>query len=355
MLKKILILVAASCVIPSSFAQQVDTAALRSEMFTAGDAIYQSIRRGGGFVATSFGIDRGALMLFPIDDAERENWQFWPTARVGLPLEYMSAAERRATHDLLSSTLSSQGYLKAVHIMQLEQILDLLDEGGLPRSVDHYVLAIFGEPSETAPWAWRFEGHHLSLSVTVSADAVAVTPAFFGSNPAQVTSGPLAGFRVHGQIEELARDLVTSFDGSQRGIGIIGAQAPSEIYTANMNKPRSEWDMWRDSIEPAGIPVAQLNEMQRYWVGLIMAEIVGNYRPAIQGAYLDALEIDTLSFAWMGGIERGEPHYFRLQGEDFLFEYDNVQNGGNHVHSVWRSKAGDFGANLLREHYATAH
>lgn len=336
-------------------AQDDDAAATRSAMVSAASTIYESVSRGGGFVSSSFGIDRAERMLLPLDDPQRANWQFWPTARVGLPLEYMSAAERRATHDLLSSTLSSQGYLKTVHIMQLEQILDMLDQGGLPRSVDHYVLALFGEPSMTGSWGWRFEGHHVSLSVAVSADAIRVTPSFLGSNPAQVVSGPLAGFRVHGQVEDLARELVESLGPAEREQAIIADRAPAEIATANMNKPQSEWETWRSTLEPAGVRVRDLNEVQQYWVGLIVDEVIGNYRPAIQQAYRAALDEPSLRFAWMGSIERGQPHYFRLQGEDFLYEYDNVQNDGNHVHAVWRDKTADFGADILERHYAVAH
>jgi hypothetical protein len=352
---RVAILALAFGLVSVASAQQSDGEATRDAMLEAASEVYQSVSRGGGFVSNMFGIDRAAAMLLPLDDAERENWQFWPTARVGLPLEYMSAAERRATHDLLASTLSSQGYLKAVHIMQLEQILDMLDEGGLPRSVDHYVLAIFGEPSASSPWAWRFEGHHVSLSVAVTPEGIAVTPSFFGSNPAQVVSGPLAGFRVHGRVEDLARDLVESLNARQRGEVVVADRAPGEIATANMNKPRSEWNAWRDTLELVGLPVAELNEIQQHWVGLIFDEVVGNYQPGIQAAYREALDLGSLRFAWMGSIERGEPHYFRLHGEDFLFEYDNVQNGGNHVHSVWRSESGDFGASLLQRHYEAAH
>lgn len=352
---RIAICVMALSLISVAQAQDADTGEVREAMFDAASEMFASISRGGGFVSNMFGVDRASEMLLPLDDAERENWQFWPTSRVGLPLEYMSAAERRATHDLLASTLSSNGYLKAVHIMQLEQILDMLDEGGLPRSVDHYVLAIFGEPSMTAPWAWRFEGHHVSLSVAVTPDGVSVTPSFFGSNPAQVLTGPLAGFRVHGQIENLARELVTSLDSNRKGQAIIADRPPAEIATANINKPRSEWDTWRDTLEPVGVRVSDLNELQQHWVDRIVDEVVGNYQVGVQLAYRQALDTGSLRFAWMGSIERGEPHYFRLQGADFLYEYDNVQNGGNHVHSVWRSVADDFGQDLLARHYDEAH
>ena len=52
---------------------------------------------------------------------------------------------------------------------------------------------------------------------------------------------------------------------------------------------------------------------------------------------------EAAHFAWAGGTEPGQPHYYRVQGPRLLIEYDNVQNGANHVHSVWRDPAGDFG------------
>jgi hypothetical protein len=239
--------------------------------------------------------------------------------------------------------------------MQLEQILDLLDEGGLPRSVDHYKLVLFGTPSMDGAWAWRYEGHHVSLSVAVSPDGVSVTPSFLGSNPAEVVSGPLAGFRVHGIAEDLARDLLTSLSDSEREQAVVADAAPSEIFTGNIRKDRSEWDAWKQSLMPEGVAVADLNEVQQHWVRRILDEVVGNYRPEISAEYLSQIDVADLKFAWMGPPERHSPHYFRLQGPDFVFEYDNVQNGGNHVHAVWRSKAQDFGADILERHYRTSH
>ena len=58
-----------------------------------------------------------------------------------------------------------------------------------------------------------------------------------------------------------------------------------------------------------------------------------------------------LHFAWAGGIEVGEPHYYRIQGPRLLVEYDNTQRDVNHVHSVWRDPDGDFGDDILARHY----
>jgi hypothetical protein len=64
---------------------------------------------------------------------------------------------------------------------------------------------------------------------------------------------------------------------------------------------------------------------------------------------------NNIYFAWAGGFEHGLPHYYRIQGPTFLIEYDNIQNNANHIHSVWRDFSGDFGADLLAEHYQGAH
>jgi len=334
---------------------QGSAVAVTEAMVRAAEGLLATVDGGRDGTEQMLGIDRAGMLSLPFASDQRENWQFWPAARVGLPLEQMTAAQRKLVHELLTATLSAKGYLKAVHIMQLEQILDVLDEGGLPRSVDHYVLILFGEPSTAATWGWRFEGHHVSLNVTVEPGAVGVTPSFFGSNPAEVRSGPLAGFRVHGVVEDLARELVTSLDEARRRTAIVAPMAPSEIFTANLRKPRDQWDAWRTTLEPQGVRVGDLNEVQQHWVRLILDEVVGNYRPEIAAAYMASIDVPSLQFAWMGSTERGEPHYFRLQGADFVFEYDNVQNDGNHVHSVWRDPRSDFAAGALERHYQTSH
>jgi hypothetical protein len=355
MMKHVILMLAAGLLFcTSAMAQDAATQSVRQAMVANAGALLSSTQQGGGTEAL-LGMSRADALAFDLGSEQRENWQFWPTQRVGLSLELMSGAQRKMVHDLLTTVLSSNGYLKVVHIMQLEQILDMLDATGLPRSVDHYVLALFGTPSMDAAWGWRFEGHHVSLNVAVSPDGVSVTPSFFGSNPAEVLTGPLAGFRVHGVNEDLARELVTSLNERQMARAVLSDQAPGEIFTGNIRKERSQWNAWRESLLPEGIAVADLNEVQQHWVRRILDEVVGNYRPEISEAVLQSIDPAELSFAWMGATERGAPHYFRLQGPDFVFEYDNVQNMGNHVHSVWRSKAGDFGQGILERHYQSAH
>jgi len=339
----------------SVLAQGAAQLEVNQSMVEAASALLATVASGPGGPETLLGFDRSKNLALPLNDEAREDWAYWPTERAGVPLELMTAKQRALTHELLTSVLSSRGYLKVVHIMQLEQILNLLDEGGLPRSVGNYKLVFFGTPSAQSPWAWRFEGHHVSLSVSVAPDGVAVTPSFFGANPAQVRSGPLTGFRVLAAEEDLARELVTSLSDVQRGRAVISNQAPADIFTGNIRRERDQWNAWIASLQPEGIRVADLNEVQQHWVTRILEEVVASYRPELSGAYLSSIDPATLSFAWMGALERGAPHYFRLQGADFVFEYDNVQNEGNHVHSVWRDKSEDFGMRVLGSHYQTSH
>jgi hypothetical protein len=63
----------------------------------------------------------------------------------------------------------------------------------------------------------------------------------------------------------------------------------------------------------------------------------------------------NIYFAWSGGINRGDPHYYRVQTPAFLIELDDTQDNANHIHSVWRDFTGDFGEDLLQQHYQASH
>ncbi len=85
-----------------------------------------------------------------------------------------------------------------------------------------------------------------------------------------------------------------------------------------------------------------------------MSEMVSSIAEAEQ-ARMEAIDDASMTFAWAGSLERGEGHYYRIQAPNLLVEYDNTQNGANHVHTVWRDPQRDFGRDVLAEHYAAAH
>jgi len=284
--------------------------------------------------------------LYTLDDPERFNWVFVPTTRDGLAFREMSVEQRTAAHALLAATTSSQGYQKAVGVMRLEELLAQLEERPDFRDPEDYHFWIFGEPSVTEPWGWRFEGHHISLSFTSSDGMIVATPSFIGANPARVEEGVFAGWRLLAKEEDLARELLMSLDGAQRTRAVIQADAPNDIITGN--------DREVTITERSGLPASAMNAEQRDLLLRLVSEYTGNMDQSIASKQMAKIEesgFGELHFAWAGGGEPGERHYYRIHGPTVLIEYDNTQNGANHIHSTWRDLTDDFGEDLLRRHY----
>ena len=286
---------------------------------------------------------------FKFEDDQRLDWHFIPKARKGLTIKEMTPAQRDLAYAFLSSGVSHKGFMQAVTIMSLDEILKTVENGKGPlRDPENYFFSVFGKPGGSEPWGWRVEGHHLSLNFTiVDGKAVGVGPAFFGSNPAEVREGPRKGLRILGPEEDLGRALVKSLNDEQKKAAIYTATAPKDIISFNaLHAMRNE---------EGGIAYAKLDEGQKK----ALVELVRDYADRMRGdvaaddfARITAAGWDNVKFAWAGGVERGEGHYYRVQGPTFLIEYDNTQNNANHVHSVWRDMTRDWGEDLLGKHYA---
>lgn len=329
-------------------------AATSADMTRVAQAFIATMEGPPAGIETAVGYNRRELALLAPDDAARSNYVYWPHLRKGLPIDFMTAQQRMLVHDLLNTALSATGYLSAVQIMQLEQILADDEVTGFPRGSENYTLAIFGTPAVDQSWGWRFEGHHLSLNFSVAPQAVSVTPSFWGASPAEIPSGPLAGFRTLRGSHEAGLALINALDDTQRAEAIEDGNPPFDIVSGTLNRPAASWDDWK-ALPPQGIAVNTLSAAHKDLVQRILDEVVTLHRPEIARAYLQQIDVNDLRFVWFGGTNDGDAHYYRLEGEDFFFEYDLVQGNGNHVHAVWRSKQGDFGADLLQEHHAAAH
>ncbi|MEE2636157.1 MAG: DUF3500 domain-containing protein [Acidobacteriota bacterium] len=290
--------------------------------------------------------EQEAAARFPFDDEDRFDWHFIPRERKGVPLKAMTGSQRATALDLVRTGLSEDGFTKAEVIRQLEQILFEL-EGRAIRDPDLYFFMVFGEPSNTGTWGWRYEGHHISQNWTiVNGSAVATSPQFFGSNPAEVRDGPRAGLRVLGSEEDQARSLLASLNDVQRAAARVSDEAPSDILTRAQRKVTM--------LEDFGVSHADLDSDQQSVVWSIIEEYATVQPDPIAKARLATIQdagLDHIKFVWMGGAAKGEPHYYRIQGPTFLIEYDNTQGSANHVHSVWRDFNGDFGRDLLAAHY----
>ena len=295
--------------------------------------------------------DQRARAAFPFDSEERQRWHFIPNEsfpRKGVAFKEMSEPQRALAHALIKTGLSARGYLTATSIMELEKVLVELEgpQRRFPRDHEVYWVTVFGTPGDKQAWGWRLEGHHLSLRFdVVGGSMTASSPAFFGSNPAEVRQGSQKGTRVLGDEEDAARALLDQLDASQRATAIVQPNAPTDILT--MVIPSVE------PLSPPGIAMTALTAPQREALTRIIDVYVGKMAPDIAAERMARVKkagLDHVTFAWAGGTERGQKHYYRVQGPTFLIEYDNTQNDGNHVHSVWRDFSGDFGRDLLREH-----
>jgi hypothetical protein len=293
---------------------------------------------------------------FAYDADERMHWNFIPDEafpRNGLPLKEMTAAQKALALALLHSGLSDRGYQTYTSIMALENVLRAIEGGQrFKRDPEAHRVSIFGTPDAKGTWGWRVEGHHVSLHFTVSnGTAIASTPSFAGSNPAEVRDGAEKGKRVLAQQEDSGRSLVMALDEAQRKTAVINGMAPNEIVTNN--------NLTINPLSPDGLKGSAMTPAQRdlllkvidAYAGLMTADVAADRLAKIKTA-----GVENVAFAWAGPLERGQKHYYRVQGPTFLIEFDNTQNDGNHVHSIWRDFKGDFGRDLLREHLqASAH
>ena len=326
---------------------------------------------------------------YPLESDEYLRWNFIPTEafpRNGVRLKDMTEAQQKLAHALLRSGLSDRGYQTYTAIIALEDILRVVEGaraggapggaappagapaagapgaapggarggrggGGFVRDPGVYFFTVFGQPSATGNWGWRVEGHHISLHFAVSKGAVvASTPSFAGSNPAEVRDGAEKGKRVLANLEDTGRALVMALDDKQRATAIINQTAPNEILTNNT--------LNISPLTPDGLKYPAMTPAQRDLLMKVIDAYAGLMTPDVAAqrmAKLKAGGLENIGFAWAGPVERGALHYYRVQGPTFLIEFDNTQNQGNHVHSIWRDFNGDFGRDVLREHIKTAH
>ena len=325
-----------------------------------------------------------ACRSFP-DDEERRLWFYTPTDHGGLALNAMSASQHQHLHRLVATGLSTAGYVTAAAIMGLENILDRFDDWPDGRDRERrrdpllYYVTIFGEPGRAGLWGWRFGGHHISLHfVIMDGEVVSSTPNFFGANPAD---SPLLGPHLHrplAAIEDLGRELFRSFDSDKREQALLCPKAPDDLITGNRSLITEEdrelvsaghrvmgttspiegkTEGLCFSRTPSGLSTTLLNPSETDILRTLISCYLNRLPDALadkQAAMVEG-EFDKIAFAWAGGDERRQPHYYRIQGERLLIEYDNTQNGANHIHAVWRDLANDFGGDILARHYAERH
>ena len=304
---------------------------------------------------SSLNAEQKAKATFEYMDGERVFWYYPPMNRHGLALRDMEPAQRELAMAVLASGLTDESYEQAKLIIEHEDVLGPLEkENGIKtfvRDTTLYYFTIFGEPGGEGAWGWRVEGHHVSIHFSIMGDKViSTTPFFFGANPAEVRKGPKNGLRILGVREDLAFDLMNSLDEKQVEESIICDAAPADIVTFNSSKA--------SLMTYEGLPASKMNGAQKELLLALVAEYVNQVSTELAEQKLADLKktgLDHLHFAWAGPVTKDEPHYYRIHGGDFVVEFDNRQDGANHIHSVWRDVENDFAADVLREHLILYH
>jgi hypothetical protein len=288
---------------------------------------------------------------FPFDADERMNWHFIPKERKGLPLREMRPYQRHLASALLAAGLSQTGYIKAVTIMSLEDVLKIMEnDSGENRNPEKYYFSVFGTPSDSDAWGYRVEGHHLSQNYTVVNGKVVDGPSFFGANPAEVRQGPRKGLRTLAGEDDLGTELIHLLDEQQQKVAIVDPTAYKDILTAASRKAALQG-------QPSGLSGSRMNATQFDVLMTLVEEYARNVPAELAENRIARMNEAgrNIYFAWSGGVNRGDPHYYRVQTPLFLIELDDTQDNANHIHSVWRDITGDFGQDLLRQHYEASH
>ncbi|RPA68605.1 DUF3500 domain-containing protein [Cyclobacteriaceae bacterium YHN15] len=310
--------------------------------------------------------DEKSNVLFAMNDSLRTQWTNLPIGlapRKGLRYGDLSEQSKISFHKILSTIFSSQGYLKTFAIMQVDDILhelfeiaherEQIDEQTIKfiRTLDwdygNYFIAILGNPTMDDAWGFKFEGHHISINLTVTKDSFSMTPLFLGSDPAVVEVTQYAGLRPLSKEEDYGFWFVNTLDDTQKAKATLSQEVPGDILT---NPDRPQW--YADFM---GIKGSELRPEQQKILHYLIEEYMNNMEKEKAEEYLAILHargMDEVYFAWIGSYEPMKPHYYMIHSPDFIIEYDNVGflDNANHIHSIFREKGNDFGEDILRKH-----
>jgi len=288
-------------------------------------------------------------LIMPFDDLSRKDWHYLPAKmwpKTGLKLGELNNDQKIAFSQMLQSFLSKSGYDKTQKIIELENILaesegdpDLRDEGA-------YFIAIYGNPRTDSLWAWSFQGHHISLNFTQSNGKLSTAPRFLGASPATITEGSRKGERTLDREEDLAMELINALSDQQKEEAVFQDISFIDIVTTNATEV--------SPLRPVGIEANKLNAQQKDLLKQLLKEYLSSIPRNLaveRESKINDEEFDEIRFGWAGALTKGQGHYYRIQGKTFLIEFDNTQNDANHIHTVWRDFDGDFGMDLIREHY----
>jgi len=309
--------------------------------------LIRQMRAAAGALLTRLDDDSRPLAQRPLDDRQRRWLEYRPRPRPGACVGHFDLEARKAAHLLLATGLSPHAHAQAVTVMALEEVLDRQEGGQRGRRGDDYWVVVYGDPADDV-WAWRFEGHHLSVTMTIADGQIHPTPVFLGANPAAVRHKGRDVIRPLAVEELLAREVLAAMDAPTRAAAIVSPVAPADIRSG----PRPQLD---ETFEPLGVPGEELPPPARALLGELVTWYLDRLPGELSTQEAERADPRHLHFAWEGSTEPDRGHYYRIQGPDLLIEYDNTADDANHAHTVIRRPRSEFGGDVLAAHLADAH
>jgi hypothetical protein len=314
------------------------------------------IRQAAEGFLRSLNAEQRARASFPLAS---DAWRRWSnihifTMRHGVSLDELTAEQREQALALLRATLSPAGFASARDVMKLNETIAEITDRFEEYGEWLYWLSVFGTPSESEPWGWQIDGHHLIVNCLVLGDQIVLTPLFMGSEPTFAISGKYAGTRVFEAEEQRGLALAQSLSPEQRQKAIIAVDTPREVFTT----------AFRDNFELRyeGIRFDELAGGQQTMLLNVIEAYTGRMRPGHAEVRLEEVRqrLSDTYLAWAGGMEDDSVFYYRVHSPVILIEFDheagialdNDTPSRQHIHTVVRTPNGnDYGMDLLRQHY----
>ena len=352
----------------------LEEAVQSAEVANPSSSAEQMKKSAAALIATLSAEEHEKGMFALTDEKARTMWSNLPASiveRQGLRAGDLTEDQRRLLHDLIRASTSSQGYLKVVGIMWLddilhEQSLERLEQSGndefFARLVeswhsDNYWFSFFGDPTKDARWAWMLSGHHLAANFTVVENQVAFTPLFLGAEPYEIEKGSYAGWRVLSHEVERGFALLQSLTEAQRQQAVLAAEIPRDVLEGPGRKASLA------SFE--GLAADAFTDDQKKLLWHLVQEYVQNADHDAAEAQLEKIErdgFDKLYFSWIGPTDDiAKRYYYRVHGPSILIEYirergvGGNQGAANHIHSIVRDPSNDYGEDWLELHYKEHH
>ena len=300
-------------------------------------------------------------------DIEDEEWRKWCNVdngiydRQGVSLKEMTEEQKKVAFGLMQASLSAKGLRLSKDIMKTDQTLKELNNGDLAYDEELYFFTIMGTPSDTGPWGWQLDGHHLVINYFVLGNQVVMSPVFMGGEPIITTSGKYEGNTLFQDEQNLGLDFMQSLSSE------LQTEATLSLSKRN-NDIKAEASKDNVTLNYEGVPVSKLSEEQKEKLVHLITQYINNMEEGHHQLKMEEIMThwDKTYFAWVGETAPDAVFYYRIHSPVVLIEFDHQAAVGvpnspkgptlNHIHTVVRTPNGnDYGKDLLHQHLEKSH